>query len=87
MKGDQAESQEIYETVNRLANVQGVRRFPESREGIRLADTLKGDRSADTPKESRSTDIHSVSIVHNDDDVHNMNSIMIRTIEVKINEV
>ena len=87
LRGNQAESQEIYEIANRSANVQGIRKSDESREGTRSTNTSDVDRSASTLEGSRSADVHNVSIIHGGDDVHNICNIMIKTIEVKINEV
>ena len=77
-------SREIYEVTNISAHVQGIRNSAKSCNETPIANTPSDNKLATKFEETGMAGVHGVNIIHSGDDVLRVNSIMIGTIEVKI---
>ncbi|KAL5541827.1 hypothetical protein UlMin_009537 [Ulmus minor] len=87
LRGDQTESREIYEAANRSAQVQGIKNSAKSRDETPKTNIPNENGSIIKSESVGTAGVHGVNAIHLRDDVHCVNSIMIGTIEVKIDEV
>ncbi|KAL5576345.1 hypothetical protein UlMin_018044 [Ulmus minor] len=87
LRGDQTESREIYEAANRSVQVQGIKSSAKSRDETPTTNIPNENGSVNNSETTKAADIHGVNAIHLRDGVHCINSIMIGTIEVKIDEV
>ncbi|KAL5558840.1 hypothetical protein UlMin_035051 [Ulmus minor] len=87
LRGDQTESREIYEAANRSVQVQGIKSSAKSRDETPTTSIPNENGSVNNSEITKAADIHGVNAIHLRDGVHCVNSIMIGTIEVKIDEV
>ncbi|KAL5543255.1 hypothetical protein UlMin_010965 [Ulmus minor] len=86
LRGDQTESREIYEAANRSVQVQGIKSSAKSRDETPTTNIPNENGSVNNSEITKAAGIHGVNAIHLRDDVHCVNSIMIGTIEVKIDE-
>ncbi|KAL5539356.1 hypothetical protein UlMin_044110 [Ulmus minor] len=87
LRGDQTESREIYEAANRSVQVQGIKSSSKSRDEIPTTNIPNENGSINNSETTKAASVHGVNTIHLRDGVHCVNSIMIGTIEVKIDEV
>ncbi|KAL5560504.1 hypothetical protein UlMin_036715 [Ulmus minor] len=87
LRGDQTESREIYEAANRLAQVHGIKSSAKSRDETPTTNIPNENGSINNSETAKTAGVHGVNAIHLRDGVHCVNSIMIETIEVKIDEV
>lgn len=70
LKGNQLESQEIYETTNRSANVQGIRNLVKSCDKTLTTNTSEENKLANAQENSNSVRNYMVNVLHYGDGVH-----------------
>ncbi|KAL5578188.1 hypothetical protein UlMin_019887 [Ulmus minor] len=87
LRGNQTESREIYKAANRSTQVQGIKSSAKSRDKTPTTNIPNEKGSIIKPENTRIVGVHGVNAIHFKDGVHCVNSIMIGTIEVKIDEV
>ncbi|KAL5546086.1 hypothetical protein UlMin_005773 [Ulmus minor] len=87
LRGDQTESRQIYEAANRSVQVQGIKSSTKSRDETPTTSIPNDNGSVNNSEITKAAGIHGVNAIHLGDGVHCVNSIMIGTIEVKIDEV
>ncbi|KAL5550933.1 hypothetical protein UlMin_001109 [Ulmus minor] len=87
LRGDQTESREIYEAANRSVQVQGINSSVKSRDETPTTSIPNENGSVNNSEITKAAGVHGVNAIHLRDGVHYVNSIMIGTIEVKIDEV
>ncbi|KAL5575126.1 hypothetical protein UlMin_016825 [Ulmus minor] len=87
LRGDQTESREIYEAANRSVQVQGIKSSAKSRDETPTTSIPNENGSVNNSEITKAAGIHGVNAIHLRDGIHCVYSIMIRTIEVKIDEV
>ncbi|KAL5561406.1 hypothetical protein UlMin_031153 [Ulmus minor] len=87
LRGDQTESREIYEAANRSVQVQGIKSSSKSRDETPTTNIPNENGPVNNSETTKAAGVHGVNTIHLRDGVHCVNSIMIGTIEVKIDEV
>ncbi|KAL5568442.1 hypothetical protein UlMin_025017 [Ulmus minor] len=87
LRGDQTESREIYEAANRSVQIQGIKSSVKSHDETPTTSIPNENRSVNNSEITKAAGIHGVNAIHLRDGVCCVNSIMIGTIEVKIDEV
>ncbi|KAL5576907.1 hypothetical protein UlMin_018606 [Ulmus minor] len=80
LKGNQTESREIYEAVNRATHIQGIRNLSKPYDETLSTKTSNNTQPVSKSEKVETTKVPSVNLVHDKDDTSHPNIIMIGSI-------